>query len=198
MATKLYYWGIKARAQLPVLICLYSGVKCDWEKSPDWPGMKDQTPFGQLPYLVDGDVKIAQSLAIARYLAKKGGIDGSDNLATFAMSEQLIEEQNDIYNALAEAQYSKDDKTVAWNKALNETVPKHFGLLEKLLTGTTFTGKITAGDIAIFSIINIVLDVDPHALDKFAKLKAFYDHVHADSHFKEYLASPPGVYFKKQ
>ncbi len=37
---------------------------------------KDKTPFGQLPFLEDGEVKIAQSMAIARYLARKYKLDG--------------------------------------------------------------------------------------------------------------------------
>jgi hypothetical protein len=62
MATpKLYYWNVKARGVVPVLIWTYGGVKFDWEKNPDWPAMKDQTPFGQLPFVECGEIKIAQS-----------------------------------------------------------------------------------------------------------------------------------------
>lgn len=37
---------------------------------------KPKTPFGQLPLLEDGDFKMAQSMAIARYLARKHKLDG--------------------------------------------------------------------------------------------------------------------------
>lgn len=47
--------------------------------------------FFQLPYLVDGDVKLAQSMAILRYLSKKGGLQG-DTDAAYAVSEMFIEE----------------------------------------------------------------------------------------------------------
>jgi len=58
---KIYYWPIKARATLPVLLWTFGGVKFEWEKNPDWPGMKDRTPFGQLPYVEYGDIHFAQS-----------------------------------------------------------------------------------------------------------------------------------------
>jgi hypothetical protein len=40
---------------------------------------------------VDGDVKLAQSMAILHYLSKKGGLQG-DTDASYAVSEMFIEE----------------------------------------------------------------------------------------------------------
>lgn len=67
------------------------GLKITQTPNPDFAGLKAELPFGQLPYLVDGDVKLAQSCAILRYLARKGGLQG-DNDKAFAFSEMLIEE----------------------------------------------------------------------------------------------------------
>jgi len=107
---------------------------------------QDRTPFGQLPYLEDGDVKLGQSMAIARYLSRKAGLQG-DSDSDFAMvrskplfffrlyayfhsftssfgfittpkSEQLIEEQSDLYNVLAKAQYAQNKAEVRYNKIL--------------------------------------------------------------------------------
>merc|ERR1712137_788686 len=73
----IYYWGIRARAQLPILVARFSQTPLEWNRSPEWPGLKSQTAFGQLPFLVDGDVKVSQSGAIARYLARKANLSGS-------------------------------------------------------------------------------------------------------------------------
>jgi hypothetical protein len=35
----LHYWGIKARAHLPVLLAAYAEQPFNWNKNPDWPGM---------------------------------------------------------------------------------------------------------------------------------------------------------------
>jgi len=68
---KLIYFGVKARSWITVAIAAYGGVELVWEKDVNWPAFKDQTPFGQLPVLIDGEIKIGQSMAIARYVSKK-------------------------------------------------------------------------------------------------------------------------------
>ena len=45
----------------------------------------------QVPYLVDGDVKLAHSNAILRYVSKKAGLQGHNDKA-YAISEMFIEE----------------------------------------------------------------------------------------------------------
>ncbi len=80
----------------------------------DFPELKKTLPFGQLPYLVDGDVKIAQSNAILRYVARKAGLDGSDSDDKFGLSEMLIEESTDISNLIGKANYAHD-KIGAYN-----------------------------------------------------------------------------------
>jgi len=199
MATvKLYYWNIKARGQVPALLLNVAGIKHELVKDFEWPGsLKEKTPFGQVPFLEDGDIKVAQSMAIARYIARKGNLLG-DNDHDFSISEQLIEEQNDIYNALAKAQYAPDEKkSDEWKNSLEKTIPAHLANLEKLIKGDYFASKLTAGDIAIWSIFNIVLDVDPHALDKFPKLHAFYEKVKAHPGVAAYINSGVAVYFKR-
>ena len=64
--------------------------------------IRDSLPFGQVPYLVDGELKLAQSQAILRYLARKGGIQGATD-AEFAKSEMLIEETRDILTLMEKA-----------------------------------------------------------------------------------------------
>mmetsp|Transcript_16772 Transcript_16772/g.28531 ORF Transcript_16772/g.28531 Transcript_16772/m.28531 type:complete len:197 (+) Transcript_16772:46-636(+) len=195
MAPKIFYWGIKARAQLAVLIGQFATDGFEWEQSPDWPGMKPETPFGQLPYLVDGDVKIAQSNAIARYLARKYNLQGESD-ADFGLSESLIEEQSDLLTLVFTANYS-DNKEEAYNKVFSETYPKQLEYLENLLQNDFFTTELTAGSLAIFSAFNIALDLESSLLDKFPKLKAFYDRVAALPQIKGYLDQNIPAYVKR-
>jgi len=194
---KLYYWNIKARAQLPVLLFEVGNVPFEWVKDFEWPGhLKAQSPFGQVPFLEHGDLKLGQSMAIARYASRKAGLSG-DNDRDFAISEQLIEEQNDIYNVLAKAQYTTGDKTEAWKNAVEVELPKHFAALENLLHGDHFGSKLTAGDVAVFSAVNTVLDVDPKALEHHPKLRGHYERVSALPGVAKYLANSPPAYFKR-
>eukprot|EP01096_Ripella_sp_DP13-Kostka_P006076 TRINITY_DN2146_c0_g1_i1.p1 TRINITY_DN2146_c0_g1~~TRINITY_DN2146_c0_g1_i1.p1 ORF type:complete len:214 (-),score=110.54 TRINITY_DN2146_c0_g1_i1:86-682(-) len=196
-APKIYYWPIKARAQFAILLAAYAQQPLDWEKNPDWPAFKSQTNFGQLPHLVDGDLKISQSNAIARYLSRKFGLQG-DSDADFAISEQLIEETVDIFNDLVKTRLAAD-KAAAFVTFFETDLPKHFGYLEAFLPSASgFASKITAGDIAIFSAINIILDVGPNVLDNFPKLKAFYEGLSQNAGIKSYLDQNIPAAFKRE
>lgn len=55
----------------------------------------------------------------------------------------------------------------AWDDAITLRIPQHLTYLEKLLReGQTFFTAVgpTAGDLAVFNIINIIFDVDPLCL----------------------------------
>jgi hypothetical protein len=45
----LYYWSLKARGQLPVMILTAGKIPFKWEKEPG--DYKSFAPFGQLPVL---------------------------------------------------------------------------------------------------------------------------------------------------
>src|SRR5882724_9377062 len=84
----LGYWDIRGYAQYARLLLEAAGA--EWEDKlytcgppPDfdrsqWLNEKSTLglDFPNLPYLVDGDVKISQSIAIIRYLGRKYGLDG--------------------------------------------------------------------------------------------------------------------------
>jgi glutathione S-transferase len=195
MAPTLYYWGIKARGQLAVLLGRYSGQEFEWNRTPDWPGLKPETPFGQLPLLVDGEVKIAQSNAIARYLGRKYGLQGNSD-ADFALSELLIEEQVDLNNIVFKANYSPN-KNESFDKVFAEEYPAQLAFLEKLLTNDFFTSELTTGSLAIFNAFNLALDLQPTLLDNYPKLKAFYERVSALPAIKAYLDENVAPYLKR-
>jgi len=199
MPLKLHYWGVRSRGQPAVLIALYGDLPLEWNKEPNWPGdLKAQTPFGQLPFLEDGHVKVGQSAAIARYLARKAKLEGSTD-AAFATSEQLFEEAADIFTILGKAS-SEKDKNAAFDKAFAETLPTHFQNLEKLIGENghfTSEHKLVAGEIALFSVLNFSQDLSKESLDNTPKLKKFYETTLAEPKFKEYFAQNISGYLKR-
>ena len=83
---KLVYYNFTGRAELARYMFAVAGQEFEdvrFERE-DWPKYKDGTPFGQVPVLEvteDGKtVQIAQSLAIARFLGKKFGLYGKNDL----------------------------------------------------------------------------------------------------------------------
>ncbi|KAH9376989.1 hypothetical protein HPB48_018758 [Haemaphysalis longicornis] len=101
MAPVLGYWDVRALAQFIRNLLVYKGVKfedklykfgpapdfdrSDWLKEKFTLGLK----FPNLPYYIDGDVKITQSLAILRYLGRKH--DLSARCVTAASSPSRID-----------------------------------------------------------------------------------------------------------
>ena len=148
------------------------------ETNPDLPAMKESgvLPFGQLPYLVHGNVKIAQSGAIIRYFAKLSNLDGK-TMQEFGVSDMLIEEYQDIFAALSRCNYHTD-KAAAYNAAFAEggVLNKQFAFLENLLVNEYFASdQPLAGDYCIVAGLDLCISLDPDCLNSFPKLKNLYD-----------------------
>eukprot|EP00596_Hydrurales_sp_CCMP1899_P007409 CAMPEP_0119040700 /NCGR_PEP_ID=MMETSP1177-20130426/10713_1 /TAXON_ID=2985 /ORGANISM="Ochromonas sp, Strain CCMP1899" /LENGTH=182 /DNA_ID=CAMNT_0007006011 /DNA_START=129 /DNA_END=677 /DNA_ORIENTATION=- len=175
------------------------GLNITHTVSPDMEGLKPELPFGQLPYLVDGDVKLAQSMAILHYLSKKGGLQG-DTDASYAVSEMFIEEANDIFSMVNKANTSPD-KTVGYANLYADDGPlqKQLGFLEKMHNGDgpyfNNQEKQFAGAYTLGAVFDILVHLEPSALDSFPKMKLFYTTIIATSAFdgiKDF-----GMYFKR-
>lgn len=180
MAT-LYYWPILARNVGCELVAAEAGITITREE-PKWPDFKPQTHFGQLPVLALGELKVSQSLAIVRVLARRGGIAG-DTDADFASSEMLIQEGEDIYLLVAKAMYgpgypaSRPAAFVALF-APDGPIARQLSFLEAMVNPAdnfTSTGR-TAGEAAIMGTLIILTTLEP-AESLFGctpRLRAFY------------------------
>merc|ERR1711934_332259 len=164
-------------------VAAVGGVNVKWNKDTNWPAGKADTPFGQLPVLAGpNDFKMGQSLAIARFLARKGQIQGSTDVE-FAMSEQLIQEADDLIGLLGKAHFG-GNRTEAMDQLFTTGLKPHLDALTNLLKGETFTGKLLTGDIAIFAAFDILNDLQTDFLDAYPSLKAFYGVVGSNEKIK--------------
>jgi len=194
MPIKVYWFEkVRGRQQLPILLGAYGGVPVEWVNvnSADWPvELKPKTPFGQLPYAEDGSVKFAQAYAIARYIARKGKLEGSTD-ADFGTSEQLYEESVDLFRVIVSALQQEKEKGAAIRKAVETETPKHLEALEKLIiesSGHFVSGStLVAGEIAIFSALNYLLEAKHDLLDGYPKLNKFYEATLGEPKFKSYF-----------
>merc|ERR1712216_396526 len=96
VAMNFQYFDVLAKGLQPVLCLEISGLA--WEGGPpaDWAAMKPNTPFGQMPVLTDGQVTLAQSIAICNYIGKKADMLGAND-AEFGLSQMLMAEGEDLY-----------------------------------------------------------------------------------------------------
>lgn len=175
---RLCYFDVMAKGLQVTMVAHHSGL--EWQGKPegfswrDGPNaMKPSAPFGQLPLLfVGGDDKapVAQATAIASVIGKLANTDGGSDMNDFAMSNMLLAQGEDMYNALQKGQptlYAKIGsgiKTDATHAELWEvTLPHHLDCLEKLCDADagnfTSTGS-TIGEMFLWGVMHQVVLLD--------------------------------------
>ena len=103
---KLYYFNGKGRGEVIRLIFAAAGQKYEDIRieGADWPEYKPKSPLGQAPFLevfYNGKVlQIAQSLTIARFLARKFGLAGKtleEQVEVEMYGDQIADLLSEIY-----------------------------------------------------------------------------------------------------
>jgi len=155
-------------------------------------------PYGQVPMLEIGNLKIAQSGAIYRYIAREYGYYGSNSEEAALIDGILDCLATDVRPPMRIFTYSSDisDEKKAELKAkfTNETLPKWVGVFEKFLKenagGKGFiVGKhLSIADVALFDFFTSNSKDYPNALDKAPLLKALFERIGARPRLALYLA----------
>ncbi|XP_046646240.1 probable glutathione S-transferase 7 isoform X1 [Daphnia pulicaria] len=165
---KLHYFDNprRGRAELSRLILSQAGVPFEDVRFPhsEWPNMKPTTPFGQVPILEVNGQMLAQSNAIARYLARQHGLAGKDEWEQ-AQTDMYIENINDLLNAAAVPFVEKDPakQKEMYGKFMTETIAFHVVAVEKQLkknnTGNLVGDRLTAADLAYYALFSDFIEV---------------------------------------
>ncbi|KAH7976274.1 hypothetical protein HPB52_010443 [Rhipicephalus sanguineus] len=123
MTSILGYWDIRGLAQPIRNMLVYQGVEFEDKRyvfgpEPDFDGeewLSEKSTLGlrfpNLPYYMDDDVKITQSLAILRYLARKHELAAKDEDETLEL-DMLEQQARDLSWGLLMA-------GLDWNRELN-------------------------------------------------------------------------------
>jgi glutathione S-transferase len=132
---KLYYFNGRGRAEVARLIFVVTGQKFEdiRYENDQWPSHKAEMPLGQMPVLEVDGVKLPQSIAIARFLAKQFQLAGKDNFEQ-AKVDAVADTMNDLILAYAPSRTEQDEakKQELTKKFLAEELPKHLKNLEVL------------------------------------------------------------------
>jgi glutathione S-transferase len=145
-----------------------------------------------LPYLVVDSVKLPQSLAIARLLAKRFNLAGSDDLEQ-AKTDAVIDTVNDLQNSYYEKlYYVKEGRAEAEKKYLSEDGKSHLGKVEKIISlygsgGFSVGSSLKWSDLFIFDITSIIHGLDEKFLDNYPAIKAVRATVLANAKIAEYV-----------
>lgn len=193
------YWKAAARAQTPMLMLHAADIEYQWVEPPEnWKEAKKNYPFGQLPCLKHHEKMIAQSGTITRYCANLSTLM-PDDIHKQLDADMLIEYFNDIYSIFAKAKYSGDElaQRIAWERVKKEQLPDKLNYLVNFLGDKPFFSgdQVHAGDVAIFSILNLAKVAGIDWEKGYPTLKNHYERVAKLGTIQSYLDNQPKPYF---
>ncbi|XP_064606845.1 glutathione S-transferase Mu 2-like [Liolophura sinensis] len=146
-------------------------------------------PLPNLPYYIDGDIKITQSVAIERYVARKYSLVASTEKDRI-LQDNLLYVAVDLQTRCTQLCYRADFDTAKVDhlKWVKETLQQLSHLLGK---ENFFLGdKINFVDFHLYEGISMNTVVYPSCLDDFHNLQSFLSRIENLPGVKEYLASP--------
>ncbi|CAN2391004.1 cellular detoxification of nitrogen compound [Pristimantis euphronides] len=203
----LGYWDIRGLAHPIRLVLEYVGTdyqekryvigdgKCgrrapDYDKS-QWLDEKEKLglDFPNLPYLVDGDVKLTQSNTILRYIAHKHGLCGSTEREEILVS-MVENEAMDFRMRLVAISYNPEFEKL--KGPYLEKLPTFLARYSQFLgVRPWFVGdKITFADFLMYDVLDQHRMLDPTCLQEFKNLQDFLARFEALPAVAAYMTTP--------
>lgn len=151
--------------------------------------------FPNLPYYIDGSVKLTQSNAILRHVTRKAGLCGK-SMDEAAEIDMLIDTSVDIHNALIKIIFNPDFENLKGKHI--ETIEAKFKEVSAYLGDKKFFlgDNITAADFAFYDAIKWHQALDAELIGKFANLIKWIESMDTHPKIKAYLASDKFFKFK--
>ncbi|XP_049825491.1 glutathione S-transferase [Aethina tumida] len=196
---KLTYFDLPALGEPIRWLFTYGGIEFEDNRitHADWPALKPNTPFGQVPVLEHNGKKICQSVAISRYVAKLVGLTGKDDWENLEI-DSIVDTFNDFKEkGLIWAFREKDEakKQALKDEFINTHMPYYLGRFEEQIkknNGYFVGGHLTWADVFIASLSAIwakFMALDIYA--NYPNLKKNKDLVMANKNIQAYLAKHP-------
>jgi len=202
MAPILGYWNLRGLGQPIRLLLAYSGTDYEDKRYNIGPAPEyDQTEwlndkqslgldFPNLPYYLDGDLKLSQSVAILRHIARKTKLDGQtdeERLRVDLVEQQLV----DINNAIVRICYDPNFETlkVDWLKNLPQTLD----LLSKFIGDRPFLAgeSVTYVDFFAYEVLDKIKALAAEEFAKVDNLTKYVERVESLPQVANYLKTTP-------
>lgn len=198
----LTYYAARGRAELVRVILAEAGVdyaeRLVGKEVPFDDLKKSGTlPFDAIPVWDEPDAfRLAQSNAIAVYIAAQHGLRGKD-VREAARCDQMLGAYDDLRGEMRKLVMVEGDKRTALRAELDTRfVPRWLGYLDRLLasnhdgTGFLVGDGMTMADCALWYILEIARDNGFAGLDGFPRLGAYAARIGARPRIAGWVASP--------
>jgi len=163
---KLYDFTKNGPGELNRLVLIQGGQQFEDVRisQEDWPGVKEQMPWGNLPVLeVDGK-KLAGTTAITSYLGEKLGLAG-DNQWDRAQLESIADIVAETVIIMSRYWSEKDPSRKAEKKSdiWKDAIPSRLARINKCIEknnspdGYIYGNKVTYADLCVFFLFTEVL-----------------------------------------
>lgn len=192
---KLTYFDFAGRGEIARLALVQGGIAFDDDRvtGEQFAARKASLPLGQVPVLEVDGTTYSQSLALARYGAKLGGLYPTDALEALRV-DMVLETIKDLTPTMIDIVFYIKDESVKADKTkqlLTETLPRSLRALENLVTGRYFVGdRITLADVYLFDQVHnwITPNFASADLSSYPKLRSIVADVKAQPNIAAYLA----------
>ncbi|XP_053402366.1 glutathione S-transferase 1-like isoform X2 [Mercenaria mercenaria] len=156
---KFVYFDLRARGELTRYV--FHAASKEFEDSrfsfEEWNSLKPTMPFGQAPVLLVDGKTLAQSGAIARFLAREFGLAGKNSWEQ-GMVDQYMELATEMMDEIVKWYFEKDEEK-----------------------------KLTAADLAVLDIFDTPMYYTPNFMDSFPKLKAHRERIASLENLANYI-----------
>ncbi|CAH1245287.1 GSTM3 [Branchiostoma lanceolatum] len=200
MPAQFAYWNIRGLAQPIRFLLEYTGTEYEekrYETGPapdydlsEWLNVKQSfgLDFPNLPYYIDGDIKITQSNAILRYIARKNNLCGETEEERVRVD--IMENQSmDFRNGTVRLSYNPKfaELKPGYLKDVHNSI-KQFS--QFLGSNQWFAGdKVTFVDFPMYELLDQHRILEPTLLDDFQNLKDFLARFEALPKIAAYMKS---------
>jgi len=205
MSTKptLGYWDIRALGEPIRYLLKYAAIEFNDKRYPIAEGtsLKDVKSWDEdkynlgldfpiLPYYIDEDVKLSQSLAIMRYIARKCDLVATDEKSS--ARQDLVEQQLHDFRVYFICTFLINKTDYHKNKVtfLKETLPKQLELLSKFLGDSEWlVGKLNYVHFLAYEVLDWMRQYSPENVQKFDNLMLYLKRFECISEISAYINS---------
>nr|WBY51149.1 glutathione S-transferase 1 [Holotrichia parallela] len=155
---KLTYFPTRGIADIVRMLLYYGNIDFEDIRIPrdEWPSVRPSTPFGEMPVYEENGKVAWQSIAIARYLAKKVNLHGDSDwecLQIDAIGDTIADLRIKAVKIFYETDNEK--REALKQTILAETLPYYLEKFEKIVSengGHLVANKLTWVDILLTSV----------------------------------------------
>ena len=166
---RLTYFKSRGTAEPVRFVFAQAGVAYEDKRveGEEWAKLKPTTPTGQLPMLEVEGKTLTGSSPIARFLAERFGLAGTNDIEN-AQLGGYIDYLFDFIQKIYPWFYEKDEtkKAAIWDTIRNEHIPKYWGVISKWIesngsdNGWIFGNNPTYVDFFIYCYTEFIFAID--------------------------------------